>query len=218
MAQKIDLTGARFGRLVYVRDVSQSPRRALWKCDCGNEHIATVSSVKFRPNSACGCRLKEYQAAGTVATHRRHNTPEYKSWTAMKQRCRNPNDGGFPRYGGRGIDYCERWESFENFFADMGPRPEGMTLDRIDNDGPYSPDNCRWATKRTQQANRGCARLITHNGETRTINDWARIKGLLWSTIEQRLAYGWSVAEALERPPIPPSERGGLRKRKPFQP
>lgn len=218
MRKKRDLTGMKIGRLTYVRDVSPNPRKALFVCDCGREHIARVSAVMFRDNPGCGCRLKEYQDAGTVRTHGLVKTPTYRSWTSMRQRCLNPNATGYHRYGGRGIRVCDRWaSSFEAFLADMGERPSlAHTLERIDNNAHYEPGNCRWATKTEQQRNRRVARLVTYNGETKTIHEWAKLKGLLWTTINQRLRYGWSVEEALERPPIPTSERGGLRIRSTF--
>lgn len=123
-------------------------------------------------------------------------TPEYQAWASMKHRCTNPNNKRWPRYGGRGIRVCEEWMSFENFFADMGPRPPGMSLDRIDNDGNYEPANCRWASVEDQNRNRSNVIHLTHEGETLCVAEWTRL-GLGKNTIYARLQRGWSVEEAL---------------------
>lgn len=104
------------------------------------------------------------------------------------------------RYGGRGIQVCASWHDFKNFFADMGDRPPGMTIERIDNDGPYSKSNCRWADLKEQANNRSNSRLIEHNGETLTLAQWAERLGMAWETLDNRLRDGWSVARALTEP------------------
>ena len=118
----------------------------------------------------------------------------------MKARCLNTNAPNYTSYGGRGITICERWMSFVNFLADMGERPPGTSLDRIDNDRDYCPDNCRWATPRQQSRNTRIARLITFNGETMRVVEWAERLGLNEYIIRSRLKYGWSVERALTRP------------------
>ncbi len=131
-------------------------------------------------------------------THGMSRSPEYNSWGNMLNRCRNENDERFADYGGRGIRVCKRWNSFEKFFSDMGMRPEGTTLDRINNDGNYSPSNCRWATTVEQQNNRRDTLLITKNGETLSIRNWARRLSLDYSTIRKRIfRSGWEPEEAL---------------------
>lgn len=118
----------------------------------------------------------------------------------MIARCTNPNNVMFYLYGGRGITVCERWRTFDNFLADMGPRPDGLTLDRIDPEGHYEPGNCRWATPKEQQENRRCARLITYNGETKTLAEWARSRDLSFLCLWNRLERGWPLDRALDRP------------------
>jgi hypothetical protein len=118
----------------------------------------------------------------------------------MLQRCRNANNSGYAIYGERGITVCPRWEVFENFLADMGERPDGMTLDRIDNDGHYEPDNCRWATPSEQSNNRRDNRLITFDGVTTSIGAWEKRLGLPPNLVRSRLAHGWSVEKALTTP------------------
>lgn len=124
-------------------------------------------------------------------------TSTYDAWAGMLQRCNNPRVINFADYGGRGIQVCGRWVMFENFLADMGPRPAGMTLDRIDNNGDYEPGNCRWTTQRTQARNRRSNHLIKFKGQTRTLMEWGEITGFGWSRIEARLRLGWTVARAL---------------------
>lgn len=144
--------------------------------------------------------------------HGMHKSREYASWANMKARCLNPANDRFQSYGGRGIDVCERWrESFESFLADMGPRPPGMTLDRIDNDGNYEPKNCRWATRSEQRKNqrpniRG--RKITFRGECRSIRSWAKKLGLSERTLGYRVRT-WPVEKALTTPLSLGRSRGG---------
>lgn len=138
-----------------------------------------------------------------ATTHGLSKTPEFHVWTAMKNRCSNPVNKGFKNYGGRGIRVCQRWrDNFAAFYADMGPRPSVQhSIDRIDNDGPYSPDNCRWATHAQQCANQRRTDLITYKGETLPLNIWAKRYGLLQSTLRQRIVeLGWSTEEALTKP------------------
>lgn len=119
----------------------------------------------------------------------------------MIARCYHPSCHKYPRYGGRGIKVCERWKSsYENFLSDMGERPEGCSLDRINNDGDYCPENCRWATARQQNRNRSDNRLLTINGETKTLPEWADAAGISRSTFKRRLEHGWTPEEALSTP------------------
>jgi hypothetical protein len=135
------------------------------------------------------------------STHGMTNTPEWISWTSMRQRCHCESAIGFHNYGGRGIKVCERWmNSFENFYADMGNRPEGMSLDRIDNDGDYCPDNCKWSSHVEQGANQRTNRFIEHDGERLTLAQWSRRTGLSKHTIRRRLIKGWSIEKTLNTP------------------
>lgn len=132
----------------------------------------------------------------------------YRSWREMKQRCLNVTCKGYPRYGGRGITVCERWLDFENFLADMGERPEGTSLDRVNNDGGYELSNCRWATPAQQSRNKSGIRLLTFQGRTMCVGDWAKELGVWPSSITQRIEYGWPLERALTTP-RPPYRTGG---------
>lgn len=194
----------RFGRLTVIGDAEDylSPsghkvRRATFLCDCGNIAAKRISEVRRGLSMSCGCYHSEkirrhgHAAAG-------NGTPEYRTWTAMKYRCTNPRCKMWPDYGGRGITMCARWmNSFEAFLEDMGPRPEGCTIDRIDNDGPYTPENCRWATKREQAANRRSSVMVDFNGRRMTLKDAASVAGVEYAKVHSRLRAGWTLERAL---------------------
>lgn len=132
--------------------------------------------------------------------HRKHGycgTPTYKTWQAMKGRCAGRLSDP-ARYKDRGIAVCERWLKFENFLADMGNRPSGMTIDRIDSDGNYEPSNCRWATKREQMQNTSYNVFLELDGKRRCVAEWSRITGLQKQTIRKRLLLGWPVRDVLK--------------------
>jgi hypothetical protein len=135
-------------------------------------------------------------------SHGMRMAPEYQVWCQMKLRCNKQTNNEYPNYGGRGIKVCESWnESFEAFYADMGNRPsEKYSLDRIDNNGMYSPENCRWVTALTQASNRRSNRKITCNGETLTVSEWARRLGTKRQIVLSRLATGWPDEKAVSTP------------------
>jgi hypothetical protein len=143
-------------------------------------------------------------------THGKTNTPEFWVWRTMKSRCNNPNRPEYKRYGGRGIKVCERWlKSFQNFYDDMGQRPSKYhQIDRINNDGNYEPANCKWVMPSENANNTSANRLITWNGETRTITEWARSLNLNRAAIGKRLANGWTVEQSLTIPNLNGQYRG----------
>lgn len=201
MAAPLDLTGRRFGQLVVLGKGPKRGQKVRWacRCDCGNVTLSQTSDLTSGKSYRClPCGL-----ANAKGRHHGAYLPEYNSWQSMKDRCLNPNMPHFHRYGGRGITVCDRWrDSFANFLADMGRRPTPKhTLDRIDNDGPYSPENCRWATRheQTRRGHRVLAniRALTHDGETMSVAEWAERKGIRPQTLALRLRRGWSVERAL---------------------
>lgn len=157
------MIGKRFGRWTVLKQSGTYRRPGgmgarpciLCRCDCGSKKVIDAHSVRYGHSRSCGCLRKEITAKRRTI-HGNTNTVEYTTWKSMRQRCNNPNDPNFMNYGGRGITICERWqESFKSFLMDMGHRPSNRhSLDRVDNDGQYSPDNCRWATRKQQRRNR----------------------------------------------------------------
>lgn len=204
MSPLIDSIGQRYGRLVVA---SKGPLRRypsgrsvrLWicECDCGGAAIADRQSLRSGNTTSCGC-FKAERIKETKTTHGLTKSRAYSTWGNMMNRCRNPNCEHWDRYGGRGIAVCERWNRFENFYADMGDPPEGMTLDRHPNpDGNYDPENCRWATSIEQAENRNSTVLLTFGGKTQSMAAWSRELGIAEPTLINRINRGWSHERAL---------------------
>ena len=156
MPPKKDLTGQRFGRLVVLEEVSRPEKREVFwrcKCDCGNENVVPTPKLTQNNTKSCGC-LKSDKSKERMTKHGMFGTPTHNTWVGMKDRCYNPNHAKYRYYGGQGIGVCERWWDFRNFYEDMGEKPEGCSLDRINNKEDYKPDNCRWVDIYEQTQNR----------------------------------------------------------------
>lgn len=191
----LELAGQKFGHWLVVEKGDLDPRgNILWlcRCDCGTERFVRGSEVYLGNSTSCGC---------TRRTHGMTKTRTFKSWDSMKQRCLNPNAPDYDRYGGRGITICRRWlEKFDNFLSDMGERPEGKTLDRIDPDGNYEPENTRWATISEQQFNRRSNLKLEYQGQIRKIVDLSNESGVPLKILRWRIENGWDVARAVDTP------------------
>ena len=198
----IDYAGKKIGRLTVVaRAGTNRQREAMWlcKCECGNETIIRGSDVRTGHTKSCGC-LKLENSKKMLTKHGKRHTRLYHIWCGMKTRCNNPKDIGYSLYGGRGIKVCEEWSqdfvTFHKWATENGYTDE-MTIDRIDADGNYCPENCRWVTQKAQQNNRRNNHFILYNGETHTITEWAEITNIKPATIYDRLKRGWAVELAL---------------------
>lgn len=191
----IDLTGKRFGRYVVTREAQGTGRNRKWECtcDCGTSKNVFQNALVGGRVVSCGCFNKEQKTVHGLEQH-----PLYATWRNMINRCTNEKDARWHQYGGRGIKVCDRWlESPANFIEDMGERPEGKSLDRRENDGDYSPDNCRWATGEEQHMNRSVTIKVGNSCLTHA----AKEKGMKLSTVYHRIYRGgWSVEEALNTP------------------
>lgn len=187
-----------------VTSLSDKPRYLKCVCDCGTVKDVRKDHLSKRLTLSCGCLSKEATAKRNTesAKHSMHATPTYKSWQAMRTRCLNENSSQYHRYGGRGISICKEWDDFTVFFRDMGERPTGTTLDRIDSNKGYSPDNCRWSTMKIQENNKRNNVLLTFNGKTQTVAQWADETGIGYQTIRARINMGWSIEEALTLPRV----------------
>lgn len=198
--KRIDLSGLVVGRLTVKSYVGQSK----WECVCSCGVIKNVASYSLRKHltQSCGCLHSDVTRARN-SIHNNHGTRAYRIWSNMKDRCSNPLNKAYHRYGGRGITVTPRWLEFKNFLEDMGQPPENRTLDRIDNDKGYSPENCRWATISDQARNRFTTTSLEAFGEKKSFTEWAKDERcqVNLGTLRQRVvAYGWSVERALATP------------------
>lgn len=199
MGRYIDLTGETFGRLrVLGREGINKHGQLTWacECECGNRKVTLGMLLRKGQVQSCGCLQKEITAS-INKTHGKAATSIYYIWRSMMDRCHAPKSHAYSRYGGRGINVCERWQSFEDFYADMGDRPEGKSLERIDNNGDYSPKNVVWADAKAQANNRRSNVILEHNGEKKTMQQWADQLGVKIGTIWARIDRGWTVDRAL---------------------
>jgi len=198
-----ELTGKRFGRLKVIEFVETKNNRSFWKCicDCGNETLGRSDALTTGHKASCGCYGKEQRIKANT-THGLTKTPEYRSWTRMRDRCFNKNDNSYHNYGGRGISIHPKWDSFVVFLSDMGKRTsKNHSLERVDNNKGYSPSNCIWATRAEQQNNTRRNHRIEFNGVINTVAEWSRQTGIESSVIIKRLQRGWDIEKTLCKQP-----------------
>jgi hypothetical protein len=200
---KYALSGGRFGKLVVLKkeDVaSLQKRRWICECDCGKRTLVHTADLLGGSTSSCGC-LKSELVRNRMTKHGMRDSKLYDAWHQMKQRCSKPTHRDWKHYGGRGISVCQRWQDFTLFLVDMGERPNGMTLERIDVDGNYEPSNCRWATQKEQTRNTRRSQFVTYRGITKTISAWAEDLGQNPATLRHRLQSPlWTTEEAFTLP------------------
>lgn len=203
MGKYIDLTGVRFGKLTVIKRVEnkitnngQIKVQFLCKCDCGKEVIVLSNSLKSGLTKSCGCIYR---------THNMTNSKIYNVWQSIKTRCFNKNSKSYKEYGGRGIKMCEEWlhefQAFYNWAIENGYK-DGLTIDRIDNNGNYTKENCRWVTMKEQNNNKRTSKYITYNNETHTMTEWSYKLGGSKELVSKRLASGWSIEKALTTPVV----------------
>jgi len=199
-----DLSGQVFGSLTVIGRDEDLKSKSRWncRCVCGKAVTCTTGNLRIKKTTKCRCSLRE-AARVRQTTHSLNGTTEHRTWSGMRNRCINPSNRSYAEYGGRGISVDPRWDSFERFLSDMGPRPSKMhSLDRYpDNNGPYSPENCRWATRLEQANNKRNNHELTFNGKTMNISQWAREVGISEDTLERRVnLLGWPTEKALTKP------------------
>ncbi len=215
MSKLIDLSGQRFGRLTVIERAESPGKRVSWlcKCECGKEIIVTADKLRSAHTRSCGCLSKEITSASS-RTHGMSKTRLFKLWTAMRERCSCKKLISYPNYGGRGIRVCDEWQnSFETFrdWSIKNGYNDELSIDRIDVNGNYCPENCRWVTIAEQANNKRNNRRITLHGETHTLAEWSKMKGIKVSTISIRLKQGWTVERALNEPTHKWTRRGNVR-------
>lgn len=202
MGKAIDLQGQRFGRLSVLDKAPNKGLRRQWRCrcDCGSDAIVGAASLRDGSTTSCGCFHRE-QVSERFSTHGMSGTATYRVWKSMRERCYSPAHKNYADYGGRGIGICERWaQDYRNFFADMGERPAGKTIERLDVNGNYNPDNCVWADATVQSRNRRSARIVNVQGRDMCVSEASELYGLCARTVGHRLSQGWDVMAALQTP------------------
>jgi hypothetical protein len=208
--RRASLVGEVFNRLTVIEAVGSNQGKCYWKCQCscGKEVVANTYMLRSGKKQSCGCLASELLALRNM-THGKSDHPLYGAWLKIADRCYNPNCKCYRHYGGRGIEMCQRWrDSFEAFLSDMGERPCGCEIDRIDNNGPYSPENCHWVTHEKNMRNTRRNRLVTIDGETKCVAEWCELYGIPQSVVGSRMnSYGWDDVKAITTPCHPTKGR-----------
>lgn len=211
MGKFIDLTGKRFGRLTVLERAPNHGKRTMWLCccDCNTQKVVSSDELKSGKTQSCGCLHREISSKVLRRMRNEQNadgrskTRLYKIWKGMKERCYRKTNADYNRYGGRGIQVCSEWRrdffAFKSWALSCG-YSDGLTIDRINNDGDYCPENCRWATISEQSNNRRSNVLLSAYGVTHTMAEWARVVGISTELIWYRLNHGWPVEQAINIP------------------
>lgn len=193
------IAGNKYGRLTTIVKAQEKAGNgdSYWfcKCDCGSERRVAQHHLKTGHAQSCGCIGLE-----RITRHNKSDTPTYKTWENMLSRCLNPNATGYHLYGGRGIQVCPEWRVFDNFFRDMGERPSGKTLDRVDFNGNYEPTNCRWLSVKEQANNLRRNRRVEYEGKSYTLAQLSELTSVGYKTLQQRLDKGMSACDAVHAP------------------
>ena len=207
MAKAINIAGQQFGRLTVIERVESPRAQAQWRCvcDCGKETVVRSQDLRSGHTKSCGCYGLEVSVSHTpsFSTHKESRSRLYRVWIGMKGRCNNCKNKAYSYYGGRGIKVCQEWgTSYEAFreWALASGYQDALTIDRIDVNGNYCPENCRWVDMKTQMNNTRANRRITQNGETRTMAEWAERTGIAYETIRYRATSGKPADDVLRLP------------------
>lgn len=208
MAAFVDCTGRRFGRLVAIAVASKASRKTgntrwLCHCDCGNETVVAISNLRGGHTLSCGCYMLQ-RARESARTHGGKGTALYGVWCTMRARCNNPNNNNYRHYGARGIDVCSDWSDFARFqlWASSNGYRRGLSIDRIDANKGYSPENCRWTDAKAQARNRPNHNIMfEYRGVTACLAEHVERSGLKYATVNRRIrVLGWTAKAALETP------------------
>lgn len=199
--KSLDLIGKRFHKLLVVEKANNQKHKTMWKCkcDCGSITLVTTSNLNANRVKSCGC-LRIDQLIKRSTTHNQRHTSLYEVWKSIKQRCLNPQSKAYKNYGGRGICICDEWKNnFENFYkwSISNGYTKGLTIDRIDNNSNYSPQNCRWVTRLQQANNKRNTIYLTINNKTDSLSNWLRFYNVNRSTYMTRIKYGKTPEQAL---------------------
>ena len=202
----IDITGQKFGRLTVIKQYGRSAdNRITWlcQCECGNTKIVTGKALRRGETKSCGCYSKEIATLKNTKHGKRH-TRLYRIWLMMKNRCNNPKEKFYHCYGGKGIKVCDEWSkdfmTFYNWSMEHGYN-DSLTIDRVNVEKGYSPDNCRWTTLKEQANNKTNNHYITYAGKTQSMMKWAETLGIKYSTLRARInSYKWNIEKAFTTP------------------
>lgn len=195
-----NLSGKRFGRLTVLRPAYRENTTSVWlcSCDCGNITYASGYALTSGRTQSCRCLHKELLSKRQKTHGLTDKHPIYRTWRGMKQRCLYPNHACFNRYGGRGIKICDRWLDFKNFYEDMRPTWfKGASIDRVNTNGDYTPENCRWATPKQQANNSNRNLVIDLYGTRKSLTEWCEQLNLNYRTVLGRINRGWNEYRAL---------------------